>query len=210
MKLYQIGGLGADERVFKYLKLNCETHTLKWIDPIKNEDLKSYSKRLLSQIDQTEDFGILGVSFGGIVAVELSNLCNPKKLILISSVKHEKQLSKLYLLIGKTGILNWIPHQMVKPPKFMLGFLFGTQNKKLIKEIMDDTKPEFIRWALSQIVNWKSQSNSLQPIRIHGTSDRLIPLKGDAIKIKGGGHFMIVDRALEISNLVIQQVRNAG
>jgi len=69
MKLYQIGGLGADERVFKYLKLNCETQTLKWIDPIKSEDLKSYSKRLLSQIDQTEDFGILGVIFGGIVAV---------------------------------------------------------------------------------------------------------------------------------------------
>lgn len=129
---------------------------------------------------------------------------------MISSAKHEKQLSELYFLIDETRIINWIPRQLVKPPQFMLGYLFRTQNKKLIKEIVDDTKPEFIRWTLSQIVKWKSQPNSLEPIRIHGTHDRLIPLKGDAIKIKGGGHFMTVDRAQEISNLVIQRVRNAG
>lgn len=210
MKLYQIGGLGADERVFRYLDLDCDTQTLNWIEPIKNEDLKSYTNRLQTQIDQTEDFGILEVSFGGIVAIELSKLCKPKKLILVSSVEHENQLSKLYLLIGRSGIIQWLPNRMIKPPKFILGFVFGTQNKKLIRKIVDDTKPEFIRWALNQIINWKSKSTLIVPVRIHGTNDFLIPLKGKAITVIGGGHFMIVDRAEEISNLVNLQMMNAG
>ena len=129
-------------------------------------------------------------------------ICNPKKVILISSVEISDELPKTYLTIGKTGILNLIPDAFIKPPSFISGFLFGAINKDLLKKIIRDTDPLFIRWALDKIVTWKGSSNTIKPIRIHGTRDRLIPLKGDAIKIKDGGHFMIVDKANEISTTV--------
>ena len=210
MKLYLIGGLGADERVFKYLNLCCETQVLKWINPAPKESMNSYSKRLIEQINQKEKFGILGVSFGGIIAVELSKLIKPEKVIIISSVETDDQLPKRYITIGKTKILNVIPNSLIKPPRLLLGFLFGAMNKQLLEEIIEDTNATFIRWALNSIINWSNKENSVKPIRIHGTKDRLIPLKGKAIEIQNGGHFMIVDKAKEISILVNEQIKYAG
>lgn len=210
MRLYQIGGLGADERVFKFLNLNCKTVTIKWIKPVPNEELKSYGNRMAHKIDRSEEFGLLGVSFGGIVAVEISKLVKPKKLILISSVETSKQLPRIYRPVGRTKILNLKPSLMIKPPKLILGILFGTKNIELLNQIIKDTEPEFIRWALNSILSWSNDSKINETLRIHGTNDRLIPLKGDAISIKNGGHFMIVDRAAEISKLVNEQMKDAG
>lgn len=210
MKLYLIGGLGADERVFKYLNLNVETNIIQWIEPRPREELKSYANRLLKQINQNEDFGILGVSFGGIVAIEISKLIKPSNLILISSVETNDQLPIHYLMIAKTRILNIIPNSLIKPPNFLLRFLFGANNKPLLEQIIKDTKPEFIRWALNSIIKWSNNSTYKDVVRIHGTNDKIIPLKGNAIEVKDGGHFMIVDKADEISNLVNEQMKYAG
>lgn len=210
MKLYLIGGLGADERVFKYLTLNCDKQVIEWIEPTQDEKISSYCKRLLKQIDQTEKFGILGVSFGGIVAIELSKMSNPEKVILISSVESDDQLPRKYLTIGKTKILNVVPNFLIKPPKPILGFLFGAKNKRLLEQIIEDTSPTFIRWALNSIINWSNDENLIKPVRIHGTNDKLIPLKGEALKVENGGHFMIVDNAEEISKLVNEQMKYAG
>lgn len=131
MKFYLIGGLGADERVFNYLELDVETTVIKWIEPKPKEELKSYAIRLIEQINQKDEFGILGVSFGGIIAIEISKLIKPKKLILISSVETSRQLPQTHISLGKTQILNLIPNQLIKPPKPLLSFLFGAKNKQL-------------------------------------------------------------------------------
>ncbi|MFK7799014.1 MAG: alpha/beta hydrolase [Aureispira sp.] len=210
MKLYLIGGLGADKRVFKYLNLNCETQVINWIEPKFKETISSYSQRLIAQINQKEKYGILGVSFGGLIAVELSKLIEPEKVILISSAETKDQLPRKYISLGKTKILNVIPNSLIKPPKPLLKFLFGAKDKKLLEQIIKDTNPAFIRWALNTIINWSNIENTLKPIRIHGTNDKLIPLKGKALKIKNAGHFMIVDNAEEISILVNEQIKYAG
>ena len=161
----------------------------------------------MKQINHDDEFGILGVSFGGIIAIEISKLIKPKKLILISSVETSTQLPQTYVSLGKTQILNLIPNPLIKPPKPLLGFLFGAKNKRLLKQIINDTKPEFIRWALNAIVNWSNEEKPIEAIRIHGTKDKLIPLKGEEIEIKDGGHFMIVDKAEEISKLINEQMK---
>ena len=205
-RLYLIGGLGADERVLKYLKLDIKTKTIKWIEPNRKENISSYAIRLSEQINQDEDFGILGVSFGGIVAIELAKHTKPSILILVSSVETSNQLPKKYVTLGKTQILKLIPNRLIKPPQPIFNFLFGAKNKILLKEIIRDTNPQFIRWALNTIINWSNKKKSNEVIRIHGTKDKLIPLKGQAIEIKDGGHFMIVDKAKEISKLINEQI----
>lgn len=210
MTLYLIGGLGADERVFKYLNINVKTKIINWIIQKPNEELKSYANRITEQINQDEEFAILGVSFGGIVAIEMTKFIKPKKLILISSVEVSNQLPRHFVTMGKTAIFDMIPNSMIKPPKFILSYLFGAENRKLLQQIIKDTKPEFIRWALKAIVSWSNNTNTNQTIRIHGTKDRLIPLKGNAITVEDGGHFMIVDRAKEISKIINEQLKYAG
>ena len=207
MKLYLIGGLGADERVFRFLKIDCEVEVLKWLKPIQGETISAYAKRLLVQVNQNQDYGFLGVSFGGMVAMELAKISRPRKLILISSVAVANQLPRIIRIFGKSGMLNLIPNLFIKPPSILSVFLFGAKNKKLLTEIIDDTDPVFIRWALNVIVHWSNDSNEIIPIRIHGSRDRLIPLKGNSIVLKEGGHFMIVDKAQEISKLVNNQLK---
>ena len=99
MKFYLIGGLGADERVFECLQLNVDCKVIKWIKPYKNEALDSYTLRILPQIEQHEKFALLGVSFGGIVAIEIAKIIKPELLILISSVTDSKQFPLNYKLL---------------------------------------------------------------------------------------------------------------
>ena len=202
MKLYLIGGLGADARVFEHLQLDCKTQVIDWIDPIKDESLSDYVTRLKTQVDTSQDVGFLGVSFGGLVSIELAKQIQPSKLILISSVETDDQLPRKFVWLGKAGILKLIPNALIRPPRIVQSYLFGAADKNLLSEIIQDTEPSFIRWALNRMMRWKNKSNSIEPVRIHGTKDRLIPLMGEAIKIEGGMHFMIVDRAEEISALV--------
>jgi pimeloyl-ACP methyl ester carboxylesterase len=202
MTLYLIGGLGADERVFNFLEINTKTRYIHWIEPLLKEDIKSYALRLTKQINLDEDFGILGVSFGGIIAIEIAKLTNPKVTILISSVESSSQLPNIFLLIGKTGIVNIIPDSLLKPPRPLLAYLFGTNQKELLFQVVNDTKPSFIRWALNAMVSMGNETKTVKTFRIHGTNDKLIPLVGPAIEIKNGSHFMIVDNAKEISKII--------
>ena len=72
MKLYAISGLGADQRVYQYLNIDYELIHLDWIRPIKNEGITDYTMRLSQGINTSEPFGIIGLSFGGLVAIEMS------------------------------------------------------------------------------------------------------------------------------------------
>ena len=50
MKIYGIAGLGADERVFQYLKLDYAFVSLDWIEPLPDESIESYAGRLALSI----------------------------------------------------------------------------------------------------------------------------------------------------------------
>ena len=103
MKIFAISGLGADKRVFKYLTLEYDLIPVEWIKPKVKEPIIEYSKRLIKEykIGDNEEFGILGVSFGGLIATEISKLTKPKFTILISSVATKTELSGLIKFAGK-------------------------------------------------------------------------------------------------------------
>jgi len=149
MKLYGISGLGADERVFNYLELEVELLPISWIPVQKNESIESYAKRLSLVINQEEDFGILGVSFGGLIAVEISKKMDPQLTILVSSVETTSQLPFLHRAFGKLGILPLLPTLLFKPPKILANILFGAKNKLLLNQIIEDTDLDFAKWAVN-------------------------------------------------------------
>tara|TARA_R110002126_G_scaffold55819_6_gene149726 strand:+ start:36672 stop:37151 length:480 start_codon:yes stop_codon:yes gene_type:complete len=158
MKIFAISGLGADQRVFKFLTLKHELIPIEWIKPQKKETIIEYSKRLIEkhQIENEKEFGILGVSFGGLIATEISKITNPKITILISSVETKNELSGIIRLFGKTKIIELIPERFLKPPKFIAHFMFGTKNKELLNSILDDTDLNFTKWAIRALINWQN------------------------------------------------------
>ena len=74
-------------------------------------------------------------------------------------------------------------------------------NKKLLKEILDDADMYFTKWAISKLITWENTAHITNIIKLSGSEDKLLPPSKDenTILIKGGEHFMIVDKSDEIS-----------
>lgn len=209
MKIFAISGLGADHRVFEFLTLNHELIPVEWIKPNKKESIIAYSKRLIKEykIDKEENYGVMGVSFGGLIAVEISKILNPKVTILISSVATRNELSGILKLFGKSQLIGIIPKQFLNPPKFIAHYMFGTKNKELLNAILNDTDLDFTKWAIRVLLNWQNESELTHLIKISGVKDKMLPPKGKTnILVENGQHFMIVDKAEEISKIINQKI----
>ncbi|MEL6833094.1 MAG: alpha/beta hydrolase [Bacteroidota bacterium] len=207
MKIYAISGLGADERVFSYLELQGELIALQWLKPRTNEPLESYALRMAEKVNQAEPFALLGVSFGGLVAVEMSKVLQPNLTILISSVETKDELSTVYRLLGKTKLVKWIPYPLFDPPRMLASWVFGAKRKALLNEILNDTDLKFAKWAVNALLTWQNTTKLTTPLlKIGGTNDKLLPPQGNTILIENGAHFMIVDRAEEISQIINERL----
>jgi len=209
LKIYAIGGLGTDERVFQFLDLDYELIVLPWIPNEKNESLPEYARRMSVAIDTRTEFGIMGVSFGGMLAVEISKTLKPQVAILISSAETRNELRLIYRLVGQTGLLKLIPTLLYKPPKTLAVWLFGAENKAMLSQILSDLDLPFARWAMNAIATWNNEEGLSTPIlRIHGGSDMILPYipSHQACLIEKAGHFIIVDKAKDISDIINSKV----
>lgn len=204
-EIYLLSGLGADKRVFEFLDLsNFKVNHVDWIEPTDNETIQSYAQRLLQQITTDRPI-IIGVSFGGIMTIEIAKLIETEKLILISAAKTKDDIPVFYRLIGQLGLHKIIPTWMLKNINPLTYWLFGTKTKKqkdLLKEILNDTEDKFLKWAIDKIVNWENVTELKNVKTIHGTADKILPFKKADFKIINGGHLMIIDKADELNGVL--------
>lgn len=205
-KIYIFSGLGVDKRVFDNIDFSgLNIAFVDWIDPLKNETFESYAYRISKDFE--ENSVLIGLSFGGMLAVEVSKTIPVKKVILIASAKNKNELPKWFLLAGRLNLNSLVPSSLLKTTNFITNWLFGattSAEKLILKNIIKDTDPTFLKWAINQIVNWKNLSVPQNYIHIHGTNDRILPSKNLKIdyKIKNGGHFMTVNKAKEIEVII--------
>jgi hypothetical protein len=57
-------------------------------------------------------------------------------------------------------------------------------------------------------VHWKNETQLEHIVQIHGTSDRIFPMKKPDFAINKGGHLMIINRSKEISVLLRKIIDN--
>ena len=211
MKIYAISGLGADKRVFEFLTLDNELISLDWITPKANEPIEEYTKRFAENygIEKNNNFIVLGVSFGGLIATEISKLYQPKMTILISSAETKNEINKFGKIIGRVGITKILPKKLFDPPRKIAHYIFGTDKKELLNSILDDTDLNFAKWAVNELLNWKNVTKLENVLKIGGSKDKLLPPKDEkTIIIEDGEHFMIVDKATEISRIINEQIKS--
>src|SRR6478735_6112289 len=81
--VYFISGLAADERLFHNLQLpeNIKIKYLPWLEPEKAESMNSYCRRLAAPIDTNSGFVLVGLSFGGMAAIEMNKFLRPRKTV---------------------------------------------------------------------------------------------------------------------------------
>ena len=209
MDIYFFSGLGADKRIFSKLKLpeKFHIHHIDWIVPVKKESLATYAERISSNIDSSNPVVLVGLSFGGIIAVEIAKLIKPKQVILISSVSQRQQIPWYYRLAGALRLPVLIPTAVLKsanPVLFKLFGALGKEQQQLLRMILKDTDPQFLKWAIRMLPNWGNKIKIPDLVQIHGTADHLLPLKPDQadIWVQNGGHLMVYNKHQELSNII--------
>jgi pimeloyl-ACP methyl ester carboxylesterase len=204
-EIYLLSGLGADKRVFDFIDLSgFKINHVEWIDPRDNESIESYSKRLLKQIKTARPI-LIGVSFGGMISIEIAKLIETEKVIIISSAATKFDIPVYLRIAGQLGLNKLIPTRLLKTVNSFTFWFFGATTKKekdLLRTIISETDNKFLKWAANKIPNWGNTTRLQNLIHIHGTADKILPLKAPDFRIPGGGHLMIISHGQELSKLI--------
>ena len=203
-ELFLISGLGADQRVFEFLDLSgYKLNYVDWIHPLPDESIEQYAQRLLKQIPVEKPI-LIGVSFGGIVAIEIGKLIPTEKIIQVSSAEVRSAIPWYFRLAGKLQFHKLLQGS-IRPPARLLYYFFGVKEpyeKELLLKIIRETDPAFLKWAIDKIVHWENTTLLPNVTIIHGNKDNIFPNQMTNNLILDGGHFMIVNMADVISRTI--------
>ena len=200
--VYFMPGMAASSSIFERIQLPSETfemHLLEWIHPLQNESLTAYAKRISAGIKHNNVI-LVGVSFGGILVQEMKQFVNPKKVIIISSVKSNVELPRRMKIAKTTKAYKLIPTKLFENIDSLAKFTFGSsiikQRIKLYEKFLSVRDKGYLDWAIEQIINWERVEIDPEVIHIHGDNDEVFPIKHikNAIVVKGGTHIMILTK----------------
>ncbi len=181
-----------------------------WISPLEKETLQNYALRISESLTD-ENAILIGLSFGGILSIEISKIRKFKKIFLLSSAKTKSEIPFYYKVLGKLNLLEIIPVSFLKSVNFLTHFVFGAKTnseKNLLKDIVKNTDKNFMKWALHQIINWKNKDFDANIVHIQGNRDLILPhyfVKFDYL-IDGGTHFMTLNQSKKIEQIILDNL----
>ena len=205
--IYCISGLGADERAFCKLDVKgFELKVIKWLLPMPDETLPHYAKRMREEITE-EDPILMGLSFGGMVCTEIAKQIPVKKIILISSIKSAKELPLWMKTVAKLKLHKIVRLRSTKFTQPFQNRMLGVETeeeKTLVASLRREVDLPYTTWAVNQAINWKNDWQHPEIYHIHGDQDNMFPIKKIKANyiIKNAGHFMIMNRATEVSTCI--------
>lgn len=208
--IYLIPGLGADHRLFKGIRI--EGYRMQILEkelPDKGSSMGSYARKLAQQIDTTQPFSIIGVSIGGMLAVEMSKFLQPQKLIIIASAKTKNELPAHFRLLRKMPLHLVVHGSIIKRIGNLSRPIFGPAEKEdnaIFSAMLNEQHPLFMQRAIDCIIQWENTTYRSDIIHIHGDADRTLPYKKikKAVRIEGGSHLMTLTKAKELNELLNQ------
>jgi len=195
-------GLAASPTIFERIQLPndlFEMHLLEWEIPLKQESLQAYAKRIAQKVTH-ENVVLVGVSFGGILVQEMKAYLQPKKVIIISSVKANTEFPRRFKIAKTTKAYKLIPTQLFENVESLMKFSFGSsiikQRLVLYEKFLAVRNKHYLDWSIEQIINWERKDIDPEIIHIHGDADEVFPPKyiKEFIPVKGGTHIMILTK----------------
>lgn len=211
--IYVISGLGADHTAFSKLNLpGYKMVHIEWVQTIKNESMRDYAKRLLPQIKEENPI-IMGLSLGGMLAVEVGNLIPTKKVISISSIINYSELSFYFKVASWFNLYKILPIYYFSKGNSWTHWLFGVKSKadkEILNAILNNLEPDFLSWALDAILHWNKHETPSKLFRIHGDADKVLFKNSkstyDSV-IPGGTHFMVLVKSAEVSEAILKGLK---
>ena len=195
-------GLAAGPSIFENIKLpeeQFEMYFLEWFLPIENESIESYALRMTQKITHNNPV-LIGVSFGGVLVQEMAKIIKTDKVIIISSVKTNKEFPSRFKIARNTKAYKLIPTQLLADIEKLVKYAFGdnivAKRLKLYEKYLSVRDKHYLDWAIETILCWNQKEINEAVIHIHGDTDEVFPIKHirKCIVVKGGTHIMILNK----------------
>lgn len=207
--------MAANPSIFENIKLpedSYQIHLLEWFIPEVDESLQDYALRMTTHIKH-DNVVLLGVSFGGILVQEMAKHIKVAKLIIVSSVKTKHELPRRMKLSRKLKLYNILPTRLVEDIDTLAKYAFGETIKNrvaLYKKYLSMNDRRYLSWAVKEMVCWDQETAPPGIIHIHGSADKVFPLKyiDNCINIEGGTHIMVITRAKWFNKNLIELIEN--
>ena len=203
--LYLFPGQGSDERIFSNIRFDSTYKIVNILYPVpeKGTSMKNYALILKKQIDTTGNYSFIGVSLGGMLCSELTDVLHPKKVIIISSAKCRKELPFRYRFQKSIAIYKLFPKGAIKFGARMLQPIVEPdrkKNKATFKSMLKNKNAKFLKRSVNMIIRWDKKTYNENIIHIHGTKDHTLPIRKTkpTISVQKGSHMMTLTRAKEI------------
>jgi pimeloyl-ACP methyl ester carboxylesterase len=200
-------GMAADERLFEPQRRSFPGLIVPpWLEPEPCEPLASYARRMAARLDASRPIVIGGVSFGGIVALEMAEPLGLAECVLISSIRAPAEMPwRLRVLRSlatfgpdRLGVMagwaaRWLAPSMPRAMARRLGRLAAPQSA-------------FLRWACWAALHWQPTPGARRTRvrQIHGSADRTFPIRythPDRI-VTGGGHLLTLTHPAEVNEFL--------
>jgi pimeloyl-ACP methyl ester carboxylesterase len=167
-----------------------------WIPPQRRESLGAYARRLAERLADEKPTYLGGISFGGIIALEVAALLPVRACFLISSVASPCEMppwmraARWCVPAGRDWLLRSAGH-IAKPWPRSKRSAATARVSKFAGE-----GGAWYRWATAAVLRWKPNPAiaTLKIHRIHGQFDRTFPSRyvGQATMVPSGGHVLPV------------------
>ena len=203
MNVYLLPGIGCDHRLFDRIDLlGIDVVKLDWPEFRPGCSLSSIARDLSAHIRSDRPHILVGVSMGGMVAQELAAITRPEKVVLISSWTGPQEWSLLARAGSAFQLHRSITHITMWatwPVKRILGQRDRATDRLLWEMACRETARK-IRIGTGAILRWKGSPWKGPLVRIHGDSDRVVPMRFPVDHVvRGGAHIMVLTRAEEVS-----------
>ena len=208
--LILLPGLGGDTRLFDAQRPAFpELITPKWIEPQKNEPLAEYAARFAEVIDPGQPCFLGGVSFGGVVALEVASHLKTRECYLLGSIRSPKQMPGRLKIFRPISNLIIIPKRL-SPWVLTIGGRWLTPTVRGALHQLKDSDDSFLRWAANAILTWKPSAgvDQVRVIQIHGDRDRVFPIGYVAADktIPYAGHLVSLTHSDEVNQFIRERM----
>lgn len=199
-------GLGANERLFRrHREVLPALIVPAWPKPAADDTLATFAARLAESIPQSDHLYLGGASFGGMVALELAALLRPRGVFLIGSCAGPESISPLIRQLR--ALARALPVRAFQPRRWSLPLVLpkfgrlGSEDRQLFLSMACGTPGAFLKWGVEALLSWRPAPVAVPIHHIHGSADRLIPLRlvRPERVVPGGGHLLSLTHPQEVN-----------
>lgn len=210
MPLVLLPGIGTDARLFTLQRMEFPQLVVpEWIPPRRGESLAEYAARLAETIDLRQPCLVGGVSFGGMVALELTRHLPAMGCALMASVKSSRELPFTLRGLGPLAYLlpqraDWLVAWFGSVLKVTVGRFLPPRGRMLC-EHLSRVRSHLVPWAWRAALGWRPRGDWPCPVfHLHGDRDPIFPVRRTSPTriVPGGGHLLPVTHPFVVNEFL--------